>query len=79
MYPDDATQVHKVVSNLEGGATRRLVSMHDSRAPELGDLDTFMQILRTRFEKVVRCAESCICTFKQGKQLVIEYIQDFHI
>lgn len=45
MYPDDATWVHVIAINLEESASEWLVSLHDEEAPELDDLDAFMQAL----------------------------------
>lgn len=80
MYPDNAAWIYAIASNLEDDIAEWLVSLHDARAWDLGDLDAFMQILRRRFEDpmVAQCTESCIHTLKQGKWLVAEYIQDFH-
>lgn len=50
MSSDDAAWVHAVASNVEGSTSRWLVSLHDERAPELTDLDTFMQALQEQFE-----------------------------
>lgn len=57
-----------------------LVSLHDEDAPELIDLNTFMQALQKHFKYplAARHAETRVFALKQGKQLVTEYIQDFH-
>lgn len=75
----ECTQVHTVAANLEGDAARWLVSLHEGKAPELGDLNAFMQILCGWFKypMAVHCAETHIHTLKQGKWPVVEYIQDF--
>lgn len=52
----------------------------DDGAPKLQNLDAFMQILGDRFEDHTAAwhAEICICSMRQGKQMVAEYIQNFH-
>lgn len=53
--------------------------LHDEDVPELIDLDAFMQSLQEHFEDLLAacCAEAHIRALKQGKQSVMEYIQDF--
>lgn len=65
------------MSNLKGG--RWLVSLHNVWVWELGNLNAFMQILWERFKDPMAAwhTESHIHTLKQGKQPVLEYIQDF--
>lgn len=76
MYPDEHAQVNAVTSNLDGDAAGWLVSLHDEGTPELQDLDAFMQMLQNIFEDptMAWCAETCICSQWQGKQLLAEYI-----
>ncbi|KAK9407787.1 hypothetical protein NXF25_006561 [Crotalus adamanteus] len=78
MYPDDAAHVHAVASNPKG-ISGWLVSLHDAGVRRVDDLDAFMQNLQGQFEDSIaaRHAESCICTLKQGKWLVADYIQEF--
>lgn len=45
MDSDDAPRVHAMMSTLEGGTAGWLVSLHNARVSELGNLDVFMQIL----------------------------------
>lgn len=45
MYPDNKAWVHVVVVNLDKSASEWLVSLHDEDAPELVNLDAFMQAL----------------------------------
>lgn len=55
------------------------MALHNEEAPELGDPNTFLRMLRARFrdDTQVRQAEFEIHTIKQGSRPVIEYIHEF--
>lgn len=79
IYPDTMARVHVIVVNLEESALKCLLSLHDENAPELENLDPYMQGLRERLKSPQQPGtEACIDALKQGKRLVMEYIQDFH-
>lgn len=79
MYPDNIAQVHAIAANLEGKTLGWLVSLHDTEAPELANLDAFMQTLQEQFKDpmAARHTETHIWNLKQGKRSLTEYIEDF--
>lgn len=50
IYPNDPAIVHVVTSNLEGEASQWVIQLHNEDAPELGNIDAFLQELRIRFK-----------------------------
>lgn len=50
MYPDDAAWVHIIAINLDESTSEWLVSLHDDDAPELVNLNAFMQALWEQFK-----------------------------
>ncbi|KAK9396640.1 RGAG4: Retrotransposon gag domain-containing protein 4 [Crotalus adamanteus] len=57
-YPDDGSQVNVISVNLEGEVAEWLVSLYDEAAPELHDVDAFMQELWNRFEDPTKARKS---------------------
>ncbi|KAK9407417.1 Retrotransposon-derived protein PEG10 [Crotalus adamanteus] len=78
-HPDDSLRVNAISMNLEGDAMEWLVSLFDEVAPELHDVDPFMQELQNPFEDPTetRKADAKIRTIRQGKRTVAEYIREF--
>lgn len=68
-FPDDGSRVNAISANLEGDASKWLVSLYDEVGPELHYVDASMQELRNRFEDPTeaRKADVRIQTIKQGK------------
>lgn len=78
-YPSDQAMVRAVTVNLEGEAAEWVTQLHDEDAPELGNIDTFLQELRVRFEDDSQAlqSEAEICKIKQRGWPTKEYIQEF--
>lgn len=78
-YPNDGSQVNVILVNLEGEVAEWLVSLYDEAAPELHDVDDFMQELWNRFEDPTKArkADMRAWRIKQGKRPVAEYIREF--
>lgn len=49
-YPNERMMVSAVAANLEGEAAEGITSFHDEDIPELGNIDLFLEELRSRFE-----------------------------
>lgn len=78
-YPDERVMVNVVAANLEGEAAEWMTSLHDEDAPELGNVDLFLEELRAKFENESQAlqAEVEICDLKQRGQLVKKFVQEF--
>lgn len=49
-YPSDQVMVQAVATNVEGEAAEWVTQLYDENASELGNINVFLQELRTRFE-----------------------------
>lgn len=65
--------------NLEREAAEWVTKLYDKDTPELGNIDTFFQELRSRFEDDSQAldAEAKIYKLKQRRRLTKEYVQEF--
>ncbi|KAG8124614.1 hypothetical protein E2320_019845 [Naja naja] len=79
MTPEMPSCVNAVTLNLEGDAMEWLVSFSNEEAPELMNMDTFVEGMWGRFEDPTETcrAEARIHSIQQGKQLIVEYIEEF--
>lgn len=68
-YPSDRVMVRAVTVNLEGQAAEWVTQLHDKDAPELGNINTFLQELKSRFKDDYQTlqAEAKICKLKQRR------------
>lgn len=65
--------------NLEGEAAEWVEQLHNKDVPELGNIDTFLQELRTRFKDDPETlqAEVEICMHKKRGRPAKEYVREF--
>ncbi|ETE72977.1 hypothetical protein L345_01188, partial [Ophiophagus hannah] len=67
--------------NLEGEAAEWLTQLHDEDTPELGNINTFLQELRARFEDDSQALQATveIHELKKKGRPIKEYVQEFWI
>ncbi|KAK9399584.1 hypothetical protein NXF25_012603, partial [Crotalus adamanteus] len=66
-YPNDESKVNVISANLAGDAVERLVLLYDEAAPELHDVDAFMQELWNQFDDPAK-ARKADARIKQRKR-----------
>ncbi|KAK9395668.1 interleukin-4 receptor subunit alpha [Crotalus adamanteus] len=78
-YLDGAMMVNAVAANLEGEAANWVTNLHDDGAPELNDINLFMEQLRDQLEdeSQVLMAKKEIHRLKQRGRPAKEYIHEF--
>lgn len=75
----DQEMITAITENLEGEAAEWVAQLHDEDAPELGDVDKFLQELRERFEDMAQGkeAEAEIKAIRQRGCPAKEYVGEF--
>lgn len=73
-YSEAAAMVNAVAANLEGEAAEWVTSLHNEDAPEMTNINAFLDEFRARFEDKSKAqkAEMEIPELKQGNRMVEE-------
>lgn len=78
-YANNQEIIQAITENLDGEAVERVTQLHNEDTPELGNIDDFLQKLRSRFEDEAQSqeAEAEIKAIKQRGCPAKEYVREF--
>ncbi|XP_034275328.1 uncharacterized protein LOC117666666 [Pantherophis guttatus] len=79
-YPSDCELISAIAEGMnEGEAAEWIAELHNERAPELEDMDDFIQLMRVRFSNVTQQveAEHQITTLRQAGRPAKEFVWEF--